>query len=361
MFTAKHYPEHLLPDELDAYLANGWYRMGQTIFTTHFLCFGEDFYSAIWIRLDLRQYTFSKSLRRMIRQNGERFRHVFRPAVLDEEKEVLYQRYRADFPGLLAPTLVDSLRDGQDTNVFDTLEFAVYDGEQLIAVSFFDRGHNSLASILGIYDPAYRPFSLGFYTMVMEVHYGLENGFTYFYPGYVVPGYPRFDYKLRIGPVDYYDLRSSDWQAYSLLTPEEIPLHKMRQKLLAMQAHLRDADRQAKLQYYPLFEANLFGYTHLAFFDYPILLNCGQLPNDDGYYLIVFDPRINLYQLLYCLSYDDIAIYLHDPFSSLFQPQRNFIELIAINHVVETSAQPQSLIRMLENLLEEAGTPDFEH
>ena len=60
-FAEKHYPELLLPEELDAYLARGWYRMGQSIFTTHFLCFGEQFYSAVWVRLQLNDHSFSKS------------------------------------------------------------------------------------------------------------------------------------------------------------------------------------------------------------------------------------------------------------------------------------------------------------
>jgi leucyl-tRNA---protein transferase len=353
MFTAKNYPDHIAPEELDAYLANGWYRMGQTIFTTHFLCFGDEFYSAIWVRLGLKEYQFSKSLRKLLRQNG-RFRHEYRPAIIDEEKETLYQRYRADFPGLLAPSLVDSLRDGEDFNVYQTLEFAVYDNDQLIAVSFFDVGQKSLASILGIYDPAYRPFSLGLYTMVMEVAYGKNNGFDFFYPGYVVPGYSRFDYKLRIGDVDYLDLRAHDWLPFDSLKAEDIPLDKMRQKLLAMQARLREAGLEPKIQYYPLFEANLFGYTHLAFFDYPILLYCGKLHEDDGHYIIVFDPRIHLYQLLFCVNYDDIAIYLHDPFANLFHPDRNFTELIVIDHVIETSAQTAVISQALLDILRNA-------
>jgi arginine-tRNA-protein transferase len=350
MFTAKNYPEQIEPEELDAYLANGWYRMGQTIFTTHFLCFGDEYYSAIWVRLDLKGFSFSKSLRKIIKHNG-RFKHFYRPAVIDEEKETLYQLYRADFPGLLAPSLVESLRDGEEFNVYQTIEFAVYDDDQLIAVSFFDAGKKSLASILGIYDPAYKPFSLGFYTMVMEVAYGLEHGFDFFYPGYVVPGYSRFDYKLRIGAVDYLDLRTGDWQPYQNLKAEEIPIDKMRHKLLSMQARLREAKLEPKIQYYPLFEANLFGYTHLAFFDYPILLYCGKLHEDDGHYIIVFDPRIHLFQLLFCINYDDIAIYLHDPFANLFHPERNFTELIAIDHVIETSAQTSVISDALLDIL----------
>jgi arginine-tRNA-protein transferase len=42
MFADKHYPENLNLWELDQYLEKGWYRMGQVIFTTHFLFFGSN-------------------------------------------------------------------------------------------------------------------------------------------------------------------------------------------------------------------------------------------------------------------------------------------------------------------------------
>ena len=92
MFAEKHYPEILRPEELDTYLERGWYRMGQTIFTTHFLCFGEHFYSAIWVRLPLKDYRFRKKLRKVIRRNTRQFKTDFRRAFLDRERERLYQK-----------------------------------------------------------------------------------------------------------------------------------------------------------------------------------------------------------------------------------------------------------------------------
>ncbi|MBA4056534.1 MAG: arginyl-tRNA--protein arginylyltransferase, partial [Marivirga sp.] len=53
MFAQVHSPEKLLPRELDAYLEQGWFRMGQTIFTTNFLNFKNEFYSALWLRIML--------------------------------------------------------------------------------------------------------------------------------------------------------------------------------------------------------------------------------------------------------------------------------------------------------------------
>ena len=66
MLAQVHFPQSLSGEELDRYLAEGWFRMGQTIFTTNFLNFKQKFYSAIWlrIRLDecLRSTTEEKNL-----------------------------------------------------------------------------------------------------------------------------------------------------------------------------------------------------------------------------------------------------------------------------------------------------------
>ncbi|MEM9992319.1 MAG: arginine-tRNA-protein transferase, partial [Bacteroidota bacterium] len=181
---------------LDHYLAKGWYRMGQGIFTCHFLCFGERIYSAIWLRLSLKDYTFRKSLRKVIKRN-QQFKTLIRPAQIDKQKEILYQRYRwYSFKGNISTSLQESLQDGGHTNIYNTYESCVYDGDKLVAVSFFDLGDNSIASILGMYDPDYAGYSLGFYTMLVEIQYGQAQQFDYYYPGYIVPGYERFDYKM---------------------------------------------------------------------------------------------------------------------------------------------------------------------
>ncbi len=348
MFAVKHYPERIKGKELDDYLANGWYRMGQTIFTTHFLCFGETFYSAIWVRLDLQAHQFSKSLRKIIKRNNGRFQFHFGKAVIDVPRENLYQRYRAIFPGMIAPSILDSLQDGDHFNVYNTYEFTVYDGAKLIAVSYFDLGENSIASILGFYDPEYKPFSLGLYTMLMEVEYGKIQGFKYFYPGYVVPGYDRFEYKLRIGPVDYYDLRSGDWLPYAAFTKEEIPIYRMRVKLEVLRQTAQKMRLNLPLKFYPLFEANLFGYPSLPFFDYPLIVYGGATQEEDGHYILVFDPRTSQYQLLLCSNFDYSLFYFNDAYMSMFNAERHFLQLILMEQVLESTTSPEQILHALQ-------------
>lgn len=347
MFAEKHYPDLMFPDALDNYLDKGWYRMGQSIFTTHFLCFNRTYYSAIWVRLPLAGYKFSSSLRKIIRRCQSNFRTEFRRATISPEKEALYQSYKASFAGMLAPSLQDSLLDGNDHNIFDTYEVCVYDGQKLIALSYFDLGAKSVASILGIYDPAYRAHSLGIYTMLMEIAFCLDNQLEHFYPGYIVPGYPRFDYKLRIGPVEYFDLATNGWQPFTELEQKAPPLQLMEHRLSEMEQYLRHHQRWSRLMYYPLFEANLFGFWHAPYLDYPAFLLCSNPDNTSTFTLIIYEPREENYQLLRCSLFNDLQFFFNEAYTETFDPRFNFLKLLAIDAVLAKSSRPERILQAL--------------
>lgn len=301
MFAQRNLPEKLSLASLDHYLERGWYRTGQSLFTTHFLMFGfKKFFSAIWVRLPLEGFSFSKRNRKLLRNNCSRFRWVFQEAKMEREAEALYQQYSSHFPEKLSPTLQDALLEGNNSNIFRTMEFLVWDGEQLVAASYFDLGKNSLSSILGFYHPDYAQYSLGYFTMLMEVVYALDHGYRFFYPGYVVPGYSRFDYKLRVGPMEYFDLYTDGWLPYAQLTPEQMPFAKMQHNLLALSALLQQHEIPHEIRLNGLFHLNLM--QDEQYLDYPLMLHLGQ--NNDFFNenqdIIVFNPRINQFQLLLC-------------------------------------------------------------
>ena len=355
MFAEKHYPEIISPEQLDAYLGRAWYRMGQTIFTTHFLCFGRNYYSALWIRLSLEGYAFRKSLRKVMRKNENRFQTIVRRGYIDIEKEKLYQYYKSSFNGLLAPTLKDSLLDGEEFNIYNTYEVAVYDGGELIALSYFDLGLESAASIMGIYHPAYSNYSLGIYTMLKEVEFAMEANLKYFYPGYVVPGYPRFDYKLRIGAVDYYQLSSASWQPYANLKPEDIPIYAMEKHLLGMQQYLSHHNFKSSKLYYPLFEAGLFGFWNAPYFDYPCFLLCSPRHNTNQFLILAYNPEGNVYELIQCSLFDDLQFYFNESYTQTFDTHHNFVRLIIKEKKLFTSQKPEQILAAIRQLQEPGG------
>ena len=85
---------------------------------------------------------------------------------------------------------------GAVQTVFDSYVIEVRDGEKLIAAGIFDNGDESIAGIMNFYDPEYRRQSPGKYLMLLKTEYARQQQKAYYYPGYIVGNYPKFDYKL---------------------------------------------------------------------------------------------------------------------------------------------------------------------
>lgn len=343
----KHYPEYISPDELDEYLAKGWYRMGQAMFTTQFLFADHKFLSALWLRLHLGGYRFPKRIQKIFDRNRRQFQVEVQPGILTEEKEAVYQRYRAKFKGQIAPTLYYSLFDGQEHNVFQTYEVVLRQKGNLVAFSYFDIGRTSLTSIIGIYDPAFASFSLGLQTMLEEIHFGIEQGFQYFYPGYVVPGNDRFDYKLRIGEVDYFDLRKGLWLPFKSLDPAGYPLTLMRSKLQQLSTMLEIRKVPHKIVNYPLFEARIVEFWPLNFIEFPVFILC-ELPLPEGrYWIVIFDFVQEIYSILQCTNFNVFPSVYNPGWLRGFDPATHFCQLIQEEEVLFKSSYPVEISNWL--------------
>ncbi len=159
------------------------------------------------IRIPLDNYEFPKSLAKNYKNNSRKFRFEIHDVKLNAEKEKLYHAHKHRFEGAVLPTLELSLFgfEGVLTNPFHTQELCVYDDMRLVAVSYFDIGHNSVASIMGLFDHDYHKDSLGMFTMLVEIDLAIRLGKQFYYPGYILHKNPSFDYKLRLGNIQYHD------------------------------------------------------------------------------------------------------------------------------------------------------------
>lgn len=348
-YAEKNTPFVLSPESLDWYLGKGWYRMGANIFTTHFLFFQQQAFSAIWIRIDLKDFRFSKRQRKLMRRNAKLFTVASGPRVIDRERNDLYRRYAADFDGRLSPTISDSLEDYEGTDsVFNTWETTVREtvSGQLVGVSYFDLGDEAAASILGVYDPKLKSFSLGYYTMLLEIAFCLERGMRYYYPGYVVPGYQRFDYKLRLGPSEYFDIRTDSWRPYDQEDIEQNGPTEIQRKMLALLAegiHEKVGKANPVLTY-PLFEAGLYDVWSEDYIPYPYFYPLGA--DSAGNMLIVcFDPKEQEFMILECIHMIEAQLMFNTSYLNNFDQGHFFSELLAIRNILFRSPSPEVIIQ----------------
>lgn len=305
MFAQARAPQHLSSTELDTYLAQGWFRMGQTIFTTNFVRFHRKVHSTIWLRVLLDHYEADSTQIKLFKRNSK-FKSSIQPAVITAEKEDLYLRYQQSLAFATSESLRHLLLNDSDTpSIYNTYEVTVHDGDQLIAIGFFDVGEISAEGIVSVFDPAYKKYSLGKYLIYQKMLYCQQLKLRYFYPGYFVPGNPYFDYKLSIGrPVlQFLQLQSNHWLGIEVFSPESIPYEVMRNKLRAVQTLLTRTGIESTIVNYEYFDANLVPDLREAeLFDFPVFLFCAT-KEDDMLMLIVFDVRDARYHLLMCIPF----------------------------------------------------------
>ncbi len=193
-----YYPENLSAQQLDTFLLKGWYRMGQGIFTTNYIVRDDIVYRVYWLRYNLLKVRLGKSQQKMIAANN-RFVTTVKHLEITAETEALYSRYKAGIDFEAAESVENWIYMGhQAGNIFNSHIIEIREENKLIAAGIFDTGNNSIAGIMNFYDPAYKKYSLGKYLMLLKMEHALNNGMQWYYPGYIVYGYPKFDYKLFI-------------------------------------------------------------------------------------------------------------------------------------------------------------------
>ena len=301
MFAQVHCPEILPPEELDHYLGRGWFRMGQTIFTTNFLNFKNHFYSAIWLRIPLSEFSTEKTQQKLFKKN-EAFRIEIQQAAITPEKEALFSVYKQNIPFEASASLQTLLFGKASHNIYNTQEINIYDGCKLIATGIFDIGKTSAAGISSIYDPAYRKYSLGKYLIYLKIAYCKKLGLEYFYPGYFVPGYSLFDYKLEIGKsvLQYLEFTTAEWKSISTFDKASSPLQQMQDKLQYLQKVLLKNGIESQILHYEFFDANLIPELEgIVLFDFPIFLCCSGLSGETP---VIFDVRDQQYHCVKCKS-----------------------------------------------------------
>src|SRR5690349_2666192 len=114
-----YYPERLTGEELDLFCEMGWYRMGQSLFTTHFVLLDETLYRVFWLRYDLKRMVVNNQQRRLKRRN-ERFNVSLKPLEITEELEELYTLYKTGINFQPALSVHSWLYGDRTHNVFNT-------------------------------------------------------------------------------------------------------------------------------------------------------------------------------------------------------------------------------------------------
>ncbi|MFN5422495.1 MAG: hypothetical protein ACK5AO_04445 [bacterium] len=210
----------LQPEELDYYLSFGWYRMYQHLFTvTHWLS-QDDFKvdRVWWLRYNVYRILSHRSHRKILKDASEFTTTYEKYASVSEEDELLFEKYNSatKFEGYRS--LKQCLyRKEENMEIFNTWSITVSHHDQIIARGLIDLGKTSVLAKVNFYDPVYSKYSMGKFLMLKTLEFMRDNALLWYYPGYIIVGRPKFDYKLFLGKesAEYYDPETETWKPYT--------------------------------------------------------------------------------------------------------------------------------------------------
>ncbi len=348
MLVQMYYPQSLSANRLDKYLAGGWFRSSYMLFRSQVMYLRGDVYALVNIRLKLDDYQPNRSLRRTQKRCQDRFKVVFQKATFDPEKEALYQSQKAHFQGFVFESLELFMNANIEQTIFDTWEVGVYEGDKLIAVSFFDVGQNSLASILALYDRQnYAKYSLGTYTMMLEIEYAVRQGFKFYYSGHILECPSSFDYKLRVGNCQYYNWKGR-WKSMDKLSEETFPVHVMKQKIAVLESELHQHHIYSKKLVYPFFSMGYLLFFPERFLKNSLYLFCFYEPDQKQQVVVEYDLDLEIYvlsQVEECEEYNDL---LHiDLLTDLSDTDKYYPNLLMYKRTIFSSESPTEIVKKL--------------
>ncbi len=350
MRTLTYFPQSLIKEELDRFLAKGFFRGRDMMYHCPVAITDDGVFTVIRTRLPLEQHSFRKSQRKLINKCSKAFRYEFGKASISPEKEALFTTYKTTFKGNLPGKLANNLKGSFKHPYFDTYELLVYDGEQLIAASFFDIGEESMASIIGIYHPDYAAFSLGIFTMYIEVMHAQELGLKYYYAGYILPGNNRFQYKERVGELECIDA-SGQWSPLKYLDRNNLLVDGIEQKLQEAEALLKAANISFTRYQYPLFDMAYYDTGPVQLFKNVLFLLINEPNEYNEFLLLEYHHKAQTFILSNAYFYKEKTKELTGDLSEMYTNPINWLYLIEMVEVISSNDNPQHLVNTLVSIL----------
>ncbi|RXJ99563.1 arginyltransferase [Arcobacter sp. CECT 8986] len=215
------YINHCTVEDYQNMLEHGWRRFGKM----HFVPECKSCTKCISMRIDAKNYKFSKSEKRVISKNKDTKLYIQTPTITKEHLD-LYDKYhrfmnqKKDWPyqPITPDDYVRSYVQGKDKF---TKEFLYFKDEKLVAVALVDILPKSISAIYCFYDHEYADLSLGKFSILAQIKIAKELEIPHIYLGYWIKNHFSMGYKELYKPFEVLKNRASldeetIWEKYEL-------------------------------------------------------------------------------------------------------------------------------------------------
>lgn len=208
-------------EEYQKMLERGWRRFGKM----HFVPECENCTKCISMRIDVKNYKFSRSEKRVLAKNKNTKLYIQAPSLtLDHLK--LYDKYHEKMSHKkgwkhtpIEP--IEYSRSYCEGKSSYAKEFLYMIDDKLVAVALTDVLPKTLSSIYCFYDHDYEDLSLGKYSILAQIKVAKELNIDYIYLGYWIKDHASMGYKLSYAPFEVMKNRAKIseeviWEKYEL-------------------------------------------------------------------------------------------------------------------------------------------------
>ncbi len=207
-------------DDYQNMLEHGWRRFGKM----HFVPECKYCQKCISMRIDVKNYKFSHSEKRVFKKNLDTKLYIQAPSLtLDHLR--LYDKYhfhmskKKNWPySSIEPAEYD--RSYVQGKADYTKEFLFVKDEKLIGVALVDILSKSISAIYCFYDHDYEDLSIGKFSILVQIKIAKELNIPYIYLGYWIKEHFSMGYKEAYKPFEILKNRASleektIWEPYS--------------------------------------------------------------------------------------------------------------------------------------------------
>ena len=191
-------------------IERGWRRFGSMFFRP--VC-GEC-NKCESLKINVRDFIYSKSQRRIRRKHTATKMHIRKPKVTQEHLD-LFEKYHLHMKDKRewahsktdAKHYYASFVHGHGDFGYEVLYFIE---NKLVGIDLVDILPNGISSIYFYYDPDYEAYSLGTYSMLQQIQIAKDNNLDWIYMGYYVQECQSLAYKSRYTPYQILQGRPED-------------------------------------------------------------------------------------------------------------------------------------------------------
>jgi len=183
-------------------IQRGWRRFGEYYSRPNCV----DCSDCLSLRIDAKNYRFSKSAKRTIRKNQKTRFLVQKPTITVQHLNLYekYHSYMEEKKGWKHYSL--SPNSYHELYVSGAMKFGkeilYFVDDKLVGVDLVDFLSDGLSSIYFFYDPDYAHLSLGRFSMYQQIYIAQTNKLPWVYLGYYVEKCPSLNYKADYKPYE---------------------------------------------------------------------------------------------------------------------------------------------------------------